>query len=166
MSDGSDSITALTLPLSRRGRSPAPITQITGKSTSLLVPYWSVNGATAAVELTGAPSLSYTILIKMAQCLLDIRKPKRATQMKPPANQSTFKVGDTVDCAVGHERYDELLNDMGIPSTTVFTEVLDGEHLAVNVDGTWLTGNIVAFGPRGNVAIKLTAVEPENTATE
>ena len=87
------------------------------------------------------------------------------TQVKRTANQTAFRVGDTVDCAVGHERYDELLNDMGIPSTTVFTEVLDGEHLAVNVDGTWLTGNIVAFGPRGNVAIKLTAVEPEDTAT-
>ena len=85
--------------------------------------------------------------------------------MKRTADQTTFKVGDTVDCNIGNESYDELIEDTGIPSTTLFTEVQNGDHFEVNVDGMSLKGTIVAFGPRGNVAIKLTAVEPEDTAT-
>ena len=85
--------------------------------------------------------------------------------MRRTANRTTFKVGDTVDCNIGNESYDELIEDTGIPSTTLFTEVQNGDHFEVNVDGMSLKGTIVAFGPRGNVAIKLTAVEPHNTAT-
>ena len=84
--------------------------------------------------------------------------------MNDPTDTITLKVGDTVDCTISTDRYDALISKLGIPNTTKFIEVDNGEHIEIEGDGgTLLKGDIAAFGPRGNITIRLTAVEPEAT---